>query len=474
MIRRASISLRLATWFAGILFLGWTLFGAGMRLDLERVLTAGRYQTLSRRADRLAELLRKLQAEPPETRERKYWDFANATGDGLTEVYHSDGTRAFDSPSDDARNFPWPGPSESEQFVKVRYDGQQFRVLARTLSIGNNSYFVCLGAPLSGNLALLDRFTFGLLLALPVLLILSAVSGYFVCRKALAPVDRITASVRSISTLNLSRRLPVPTTRDELQRLAETCNEMLGRMDSAMVKIRQFTSNASHELRSPLSFARTTAEVALLNPSIDIDSKMAFEEIVEECAKAGQVLEDLLTLARSDSERASRNFLPVEMAAIVRDVCQRARVLSEARDQHLDLSCTNTEGVFVQAEEAILGRLLWILLDNAIKYTPASGHIAVTLDRRGSQILLAVEDDGIGIPESDLPHVFERFYRSSNSREVAEGSGLGLAIAKWIAEIHHAEMTIHKPRDVGTRIEVVFPVCPEEVLAEALVSFAGR
>lgn len=280
MILPTSISVRLTAWFAAILFMGWVLFGTAMRFDLEHALTAGRYQTLSHRADRLTELLKKVQGETTEVRSREYLNFATATGDGLIEVFKSDGSRAFPSPSDDARAFPWPKPIDREQFIAVKYAGQKYRVLNQPVRIGSEGYDLLLAAPLAGNLAILDRFTFGLLIAMPLLLLASAGCGYFICRRALAPVDRITASVRSIGVWNLSRRLQIPNTRDELQRLAETYNEMLSRLESAVAQIRQFTANASHELRSPLCFARTSAEVALLNPAVDSGSRQAFQEII--------------------------------------------------------------------------------------------------------------------------------------------------------------------------------------------------
>lgn len=456
-LRHASISLRLAAWFASILFLGWVSFGMAMRFELEHVLTDSRYQTLSRRADRLSDLLHKLQGSPDKERERKYQDFATATGDGLIDVFHADGSREFPAPSAEAQAFPWPKPNSQEQFVKVRTNGQKFRVLCKRLQIAGSNHYVCLAAPLAGNLRLLDSFSWGLVLAIPILLLGSALGGYFVCRQALAPVDRITAAVRSITVWNLSGRLSVPKTNDELQRLAETCNEMLGRMENAVARIRQFTSNASHELRHPLCFARTTAEVALLNGSLDADCRHAFQGIVEECAKASLMLEDLLTLARADSCDLGRDFAPVDMAWLVSHVCRKAEPMAFAKGHTLSLHCEPKGSLLILGNAPILERLAWILLDNAIKYTPVAGSICVTIARHGQQLLFEVEDNGVGISALDLPHVCERFFRAERARELAEGSGLGLAIAQWIAEIHRADISIYPQADCGTRIQVDFP-----------------
>jgi signal transduction histidine kinase len=146
-----------------------------------------------------------------------------------------------------------------------------------------------------------------------------------VSRKALEPVDRITATARSISIRNLSERLPVRTTGDELQRLAETCNAMLGRLESAVNQIKQFTADASHELRGPLSFTRTVAEVALRNAHLDSRSRKAFEDIADEASKASVLLDDMLTLARADSGYFNGILEPVDLATVLEEACEMAR-----------------------------------------------------------------------------------------------------------------------------------------------------
>ena len=162
-----------------------------------------------------------------------------------------------------------------------------------------------MAAPLEGNRQVLRTFAAGLLWTFPALLALSALGGYVLSRRALKPADQITATARSITVSNLSERLPTPRTHDELQRLSETFNAMLARLESAVNEIQRFTADASHELRSPLSFVRTVAELALRDPQADTGSRRALEEIIEESGKAGRLLEDMLTLARADADRAS-------------------------------------------------------------------------------------------------------------------------------------------------------------------------
>lgn len=461
MLGRSSISLRLTIWFGGIFFLGWVLFGGAMWFNLKTTLTGERYQTLARRVDRLQELLHKTEGESQADRYQDFEDFARATGNGLAEVVRADGSRAFPSPSIAAKSFPWPAVqgSDSERFLHVNESGQWYWVLMRKYALDGQPVYLLAAAPEAGNLLVLDRFWEGLLASAPVLLLISSAGGYWLSRKALKPVDKIAATARSISIRNLSERLPVEKTGDELQRLAETCNAMLARLESAVKRIEQFTADASHELRGPLSFTRTVAEVALRNPRADDLSRQAFADIVEEAAKASVLLEDMLTLARADAESPQIALEPVNLAAVVEEACEMARPLANERQLALSVSLGAARSVKVLGDSPSLRRLLWILLDNALKYTDAPGQVEVTLSLVLGEPTLLVRDSGMGISDDDLPHVFERFYRADPSRSQVEGSGLGLAIAKWIAEIHHADLSVSSEEQKGTTFQVVFPLC---------------
>jgi signal transduction histidine kinase len=279
-------------------------------------------------------------------------------------------------------------------------------------------------------------------------------------RHALEPVDRLTVAVRSISIGNLAGRLPTYKTGDELQRLAETCNDMLARLESAVGRINRFTTDASHELRSPISFVRTVAEYALRNPEIDAESKQAFEEILVESVEAARLLEDMLTLARADAGHSGVLFEPLNLEEIVEDVCRKVRPLAETKRQALALAKANGP-IRISGDRSSLRRLVWTLLDNAVKYTPACGRIEVALQNVGPEARVTVRDSGIGIPEAMLPRIFERFFRADPSRGEVDGAGLGLAIAKWIADVHHGVISVQSREGEGTVFAVVFPLLSE-------------
>lgn len=458
MRRRISISLRLTMWFGGVFLVGWVLFGTGMWLNLKSTLKNDRRLTLSRRIDRLEELLVKDQAAAVGDRFQDFTDFAHATGNGLAEIVRADGTRAYPSPSAAATAFPWPAVSaeDANLFRTVEAAGQSYWVMTRPFSLAGQPLVLMVAAPEAGNLLVLQSFLRGLLASFPILLLISSAGGYWVSRRALKPVDRITATARSISIRNISERVPVTQNGDELQRLAETCNEMLDRLEASVNQIKRFTADASHELRGPLSITRTVAEIALRNPQADPESRRALKDIVDEVAKAAILLEEMLTLARADSVPVSVPRTPVNLSALLTEVCEMAQPI--AKQQGLKLAMgSDFDKVAVLGDEAALKRLVWILIDNALKYSKPQGRIEVSLSSVAGCAKVVVRDDGIGISAADLPRVFDRFYRADPSRGVVEGNGLGLAIAKWIAETHQAELSLTSEEGRGTCFTLLLP-----------------
>jgi signal transduction histidine kinase len=464
-----SISSRLTLWYSCVYLAGMVLFGAAMWFTLAHTLRNVRTRTLERRADRLIEVLRKTENDSPEQREKKVRTFAEATGNGLLEVFRPDGSRAVPSPGESARSFSWPksawpqsGNPGRDRFTQTVFSGQPYYVLERTWLSPAGPLILSLAAPLENNFMVLRTFLIALLWTVPALLTLSALGGYSVSCRALRPVDRITAATRSISINNLSERLPVPATGDELQRLSETCNAMLGRIDSAVGEIRRFTADASHELRTPLSVVRTVAELALRNPGADRESRRSFAEIVDEIAGASRVLEGMLLLARADDGSAHLSFEPVDLAEIVRVVGAKAGAMAESKGHSLSVSLPSGELPLVHGDYSMLQRLLWILIDNAVKYSHRPGAIRIVLTEAGwtesgERLKVGVLDTGMGISPSDLPHVFERFFRAERSRGQVEGAGLGLAIARWIADTHQAELTVESQERAGSAFWISIP-----------------
>ena len=457
-MNRHSIAVRLTCWFSAVFLAGFIVFGVVMWLDLAWHLGEGRDRTLSRRGSRLFELLKATENQGPEKRNAKYLQFADGTPEGnLVHLYGSDGALVYPLqplPVD----FPWPPVRRvaGDFFEDVNYSGRPFRVLTRQVTVDAKPMTIVVAGQLEDNRQLLSRFATGLAAATPALLVLSALCGYLLSRRALGPVDELTAAVRSISIGSLSGRLPVYQTGDELQRLAETSNEMLARLENAVGRINRFTADASHELRSPISFIRTVAEYALRNPSLDAESREGFEDILAESVEAGRLLEDMLTLARADAGRLDVVLEHLNLSDLVESICEKARTAAAEKRQALVVRTAAAGVVEVRGDRTSLGRLLWTLLDNAVKYTPEGGRIEIALERSGGEATVSVRDSGIGIPKDALPHVFERFFRTDSARGHADGTGLGLAIAKWIADAHNARLSAESTVGEGTVFSIVF------------------
>ena len=428
-----------------------------MWVTLRITLRNERRQTLERRIDRLEELLEKDSSKNDADLAMDFKDFAHATGNGLAEIRRSDGSRAYPSPSRVALNFPWPAlvPGTLDQLLHVDVAGQPFSVLRRSFKLRGECLYLFAAAPEAGNLLVLESFRRGLLTSVPILLLISSAGGYWLSRRALRPVDLLTETARSISIGNLSERLPVTATRDELQRLAETCNDMLARLESSVNQIKQFTADASHELRGPLSFTRTIAEVALRNPQVDPESRRALEDIVNEAASASKLLDDMLTLARADANSFGVPLQPLNLSALVSDVGAVAQSMASERSLTLEVFRPDV-GVFVLGDASSLRRLLWILLDNAFKYTGQLGNVVISLVCTAGKATITLTDSGIGIAPADLPYIFDRFYRADPSRGMVEGNGLGLAIAKWIADSHRVELSVTSAASKGTTFRMTF------------------
>jgi heavy metal sensor kinase len=296
-----------------------------------------------------------------------------------------------------------------------------------------------------------------LLIAGPLALGLTIAGGYFLARRALAPVDRMTAAANEIDSRKFGRRLDVVHPDDELGRLGQTLNRMLDRLERSFDEMRRFTADASHDLRTPLAVIRSEAEVALARPLSEAEQQDLLGNILEECQRLTWVTDQLLTLSREDAGISQPPREPVDISQLVRGVTETMRPLAEGKGQRLATSANGS--VIVQGDPARLRHVIYNLVDNAIKYTPPHGTVSVAVTMLDHKVRLLVEDSGIGIPPGHLPHVFERFYRVDKARSRAEGgSGLGLSIVQSIVLAHSGTVEIVSQPDAGTQCIVEIPL----------------
>ena len=448
------IRIRLTVWYSLVLLAALTLFGWGIWVAARHTLMASVDTALVEQAKGVATVLRnELDPAQPGQLEEELGEYADATPEGnLIEVRDSAGRQILSSKVVSLHH----AAQASNVFGTQAGGGARYRTYASTVRAKGQAFQILVGAPLRGTEDILRRLRILLLWLAPGVLLIASLGGYWMSRRALSPVDEITEAARTIGIQNLSRRLTVPETGDELQRLSETWNDMLSRLETAVKRLTQFTADASHELRTPVALIRTTAELALRRERSPETYRESLRQIVLESEKTARLLEDLLLLARADAGFPALSLERVALTPLVRDVCEQGQVLAEARQLQISAELPE-EPVFVEANDPALRRLLLLLVDNAVKYTPAGGRITVSLDRDPQGATLVVRDTGIGIPDEALPHIFERFYRVDESRNRdGGGAGLGLSIAKWIAERHNASLDAESALGQGSAFRIRF------------------
>jgi heavy metal sensor kinase len=276
-------------------------------------------------------------------------------------------------------------------------------------------------------------------------------------RRALSPVDALVRTAREVSGTNLNSRLQRLNTGDELQRLSDTLNEMLDRIETAFLRVTQFTTDASHELRTPIALMRTEAELALRRSRTEGEYKESLRHILLEAERTTALIEQLLSLARADSGRESLQMQAVNLSEVLQHVVDGWKQIAAIRDLRFSVRVEDRDA-FVTGDESSLHRLADILLDNAFKYSASPGSISLSLDSRDEVAIITVQDTGIGIPEDEQSKIFERFYRVDKSRSQEQGgNGLGLAIAEWIVDQHHGSITVESRPGEGATFRVELP-----------------
>jgi signal transduction histidine kinase len=279
-------------------------------------------------------------------------------------------------------------------------------------------------------------------------------------RRALAPVDRMTTTARGLSLDNLSARITVPDTGDELARLAQTWNEVLAQLELAVGGLTRFTADASHELKTPIAIVRATVDIALRRDRTTAEYRKALKRIEHETEFMTQLIDQLLWLARADAGAEQFTKMPLDLREVLAEACGAIAPVAAERGLTLQTTSVN-HPVVVEADPASLRRLILLVLDNALKYTPERGRVHVSLSSEPGAALIAVHDNGIGIRAEDLPLVFDRFWRADKARTRGQGTGLGLSIARKIAEMNSAHIEAQSEPGDGTTFRMLFPLTTE-------------
>jgi heavy metal sensor kinase len=459
-MRPLPIRMRLTAWYVLVLCLAFGAFSLLAFFEVRGSIHSAVDEGLRDRAAEIRDLLER--QWPPEQVKRELAAGSSFRGeDDILEIAETRGEWAYNSVSalHYGLRLAKPGtPGEKFQFSTVYSKRMPLRLLNGQLRVADKAYDVQIAAPMDDFYDAVNRFRLVLLFSVPVLVLVASAGGYWLSRKAVAPVGEIARAAQSISEHELSKRLPILQTGDELQSLSETLNEMFGRLERAFERVTQFTADASHELRTPVALMRTRTEVALRKQRSEADYRETIIRIHQELERTSALIENLMTLARADSGGEPLQVTPTNLNEILLEISEPARLLAEGKSIQYDQRLPETP-VCVSGNAPSLRRLFLILIDNAVKYTSPEGHISVVLEASDGAAVTEIRDTGVGISPTDLPHIFERFYRADESRSrESGGTGLGLSIAKWIAEAHRGQISVVSKVGEGSVFQVQIPL----------------
>ena len=383
-------------------------------------------------------------------------------------IYDGSGNVGSQSEGVDASQFPLSQEAYGralngeETFETFRLDkNHRIRVITMPVIRNKNlANLIQVGTSLKGVEDTLKTLRIFLFAAIPGVLILSTLGGRFMATRARKPVAEITQTAQDIAQGgNLARRIPLPEVEDEIGNLANTFNEMMDRLEKSFAQIRQFSSDASHELRTPLTVLKGQSELVLSKTRSKGEYQEVLSSNLEEINYMSRILEDLLTLSKGDEGVISLEKEPVDLGNIIEEVSRQVEILADEKDIKVILAYL--EPVTILGDAHRLKQMVWILIHNAVKFSSSGGEIKITLQDMDDTVYFTIKDTGIGIPEPDLPRIFDRFYRVDKARSREDGgSGLGLAICKYIVDRHNGTIDVESKLGEGTKFKLRFPKHP--------------
>jgi heavy metal sensor kinase len=457
-----SLSFRLVTWYAGLLTIVFVVLGALTFYFLRHYLEANLLDTQARRARQIAYTLLAGTPGSSETVVAKQVEvlYSPEANDRFIRITRADGEVVYASgfPKDnsfDPTRVPSPPLTRDGEFYRKESLSRGDLLLAAVTYGGTRAsrYVVEVGVSNLRTEGLLRQVLFMMVIGLPIAICVAVMGGFVLVRRALEPVERIAHKAEDITQHNLSQRLPVVQTGDELERLSISLNHMISRLEDSIQSSKQFVADASHELRTPLTVLRGELEGLAQDQQVRPQTRETLGSLLEEVDRLSEIVEGLLALSRLDTGEANSEWVSFDLAELAATTADQMSLLAE--DKNITVVCETSPGVNVGGDRARMKQVVVNLLDNAIKYTARGGRVCLKITHEDGYAILEVADDGMGIPQEALPHIFKRFYRVDGSRSRERGgAGLGLSIVKSICAAHGAQVEVASVPGKGSRFRV--------------------
>lgn len=346
--------------------------------------------------------------------------------------------------------------STSYRYETVVANGERWRTIAAPVAVGGHNVVLRVSRSEERVREELSEVLVVLVLGLPLVVALAGVGGSMLARRALAPIDHLASEARRITADRLHERLTVPNQRDEIGRLTAVINETFARLDASFDQLRRFTADSSHELRTPLAVVRGIGEAAVAQRRTSAEYEEAIGSMLEEIDRMSNLVDTLLRLSHGDAGTIRLKREPVDLGQLAHDAAASLGILAEERNQKIDVQAA--ESVVAPVDRLVLREAVTNVLDNAIKYSPPGSAITLRVERAADQGILAVADQGPGIPVEHRDRIFHRFFRVDEARSRDRGgAGLGLAIAKWAVDIHGGQITVHDRPGGGSEFRIAIP-----------------
>lgn len=477
-MRFASLRFRVTAWSVGFLGIALIISSIAVYAGVRQFLTVSMQRELRSVAESIETLFLSQWSTKGEswavgeTRES-----FSGSADRFVRILHA-GTEAYrsDDLHDSALKIASvPLPEDGfEGFTRLRTSSgvDVLEYVDHYTSPGGDKFVVISGATLNAMNRVLYSLFLVLLAVCPTVLLLAALAGYLFFTRPLKPVFVLTAQAENIGRGHMGERLPVPATGDELQRLANSLNRMIDRLEDALDHNHRFSADASHELRTPLTIVRGELEQAIQEPGLPAAAMEGIGSALEEIERMSQIVQSLMTVAYLDSgEQMERSA--VQLDRLVMSTAEQMQLLAEERG--IALVSGPASSVVVDGNPTRLKQVIVNLLDNAIKYNQPGGTVWISTSARGGCAVLRVADDGAGIPDSSLPFIFDRFYRADKARSRSTGGlGIGLSIVKAICNAHNANIAVARRDGGGTVVTVEFPVAQQPLNPQTYAQVADR